>query len=750
MACSPAGVCVEVHSCSTDKECKNLGLVCDKMKGICVECVGALDCPEDKYCLDKVCVPDVCTAGEALCDGNLVVTCSEAGSGWDEGTPCGADKYCELGKCLDMVCDPLESWCEGESLFACNEYGSKLDEIDCSLQGLHCLAGACVANLCEPSTIFCLDELTLSNCAEDGMSHTDEPCPAGQYCSGAECHPWVCTPGQPQCDGNVVLTCSDSGSGLVGPGTDCTLAGQCCEAGACVPKADEVCDGKDNDCNGAVDEGVLSPCGDCNPACKATEVGPGGTEEFAPGDNSSYGFDPDPAGLSVALGDFHPDSVWISNSSENTVSRILAAGAKEVGRYAACSNPSRTAVDLHGNVWVACRNDGGVMKIAGSAEFCTDKNGNGTLDTAYDKNGDGKINGSEVLPKGQDECVMFIVYPGGSCQRSAGVDRHNYAWVGEWNGSDLRRLEPDSGAVVKSIKLTANPYGLVIDQQGIIWVSGRGGNALLRVDPALGETNKYPSTGIGCLQPYGITVDHLGKVWIGNCCCLHVAYRYDPLTGQWASVAVSSRPRGIASSVSGVVYVANDESNRVAAIDVNALKLLGNAELGSGRFPVGVAVDFNEFIWSVNQSSSTASRIDPATLKVDAEIPVGSGPYTYSDMSGYILHNYTAHGLKAYYAHTFGSEAGPVATFKTLTAKFALAGDDPGKVVLVGRTAPTTAGLAAAAWVTLLDASLAASLDVDLPGLVTPGKLLQIKAMIFPASAESIKLTSLAVTWVVN
>ena len=49
--------------------------------------------------------------------------------------------------------------------------------------------------------------------------------------------------------------------------------------------------------------------------------------------------------------------IWIANSGENSVSKIDTVTGNELGRYRTgpgSENPSRTTVDIDGNVWVGC------------------------------------------------------------------------------------------------------------------------------------------------------------------------------------------------------------------------------------------------------------------------------------------------------------------------------------------------------------------------------------------------------------
>ncbi len=60
------------------------------------------------------------------------------------------------------------------------------------------------------------------------------------------------------------------------------VAGDCDDADATqAPGKPELCNEADDDCDDEVDEGVLSPCGDCSSFC-VVRVGPDGDEAFAP------------------------------------------------------------------------------------------------------------------------------------------------------------------------------------------------------------------------------------------------------------------------------------------------------------------------------------------------------------------------------------------------------------------------------------------------------------------------------------
>ena len=539
--------------------------------------------------------------------------------------------------------------------------------------------------------------------------------------------------GCPCSEPGKVIPCFEGDPATIGVGV-CTEGEQACQGQwwtACLGMVEshkESCNGLDDDCDGQVDEGVLSPCGTCDPLSNAADSGPDTPQPFLPDEENSEGVLLTEEGwIELNMDEVDLQHIWIANSAENTVSKLSTVTGAELGRYTVCADPSRTAVDLDGDVWVGCRGDGGVAKIRSHLQDCEDQNGDGTIQTSEDLDGNNVISGAELLPQGQDECVRFLVHPGGTIQRAVGVDAENHAWVGEWNASTLRRLDPETGEVVQTIPdLPAQPYGLVVDALNTIWISGRGGAKLVRVDPVEGTIQAF-SPPQGSFSPYGITLDHLGRIWTANNCCdKQVAWRYDPGTDEWAEAPTGLTPRGITGCMDGRIYVANDQSNRVAVVDADSLEIVAYIELGEGRFPIGMAADFDGYVWAVNQQSGSATKIDIDTLAVVGEYPVGSGPYTYSDMTGYLLHHFTTPA--GHFSHIFGLEGYRI-QWMSVTVAAALPEDTSLQVRV--RTADTQDQLAVAAWFGPFGPFPPESFPLDLAPLELLGALFEVEVSLF-------------------
>ena len=358
--------------------------------------------------------------------------------------------------------------------------------------------------------------------------------------------------------------------------------------------------------------------------------------------------------------------LWVPNSNEGTVSKLDTYTGRELARYRTCpwtdASPSRTTVDLYGNCWLGNRQRGTVVKIGllENGQYL-DRNGNGKVDTSYDRNDDGNITPDEMLPWGEDECVLYEILlvpgqeqtytPGDETVRYANdywnpgprglaVDARGNVWAGTYGGERFYYISETTGQILQTNNFHHTSYGAVISRDGVLWSAGYNysfteQSYVLRFDPRSGDV-KTVSLGHAT---YGLGLDHLGHLFVSGWQDAKLS-RIDVASGtvDWTHEGLNES-RGVAVTDDNDVWVANSAPGTVARWSNDGqLK----TQIPVGTTPTGVSVDAAGKVWVVNNGDEFVKRINPATDSIDlAKRIVGGLHYGYSDMTGILARQTT-------------------------------------------------------------------------------------------------------------
>ncbi|MEN8219058.1 MAG: Calx-beta domain-containing protein [Pseudomonadota bacterium] len=327
--------------------------------------------------------------------------------------------------------------------------------------------------------------------------------------------------------------------------------------------------------------------------------------------------------------------IWVANSGESTVSKINTETGCELGRYRTgpgTENPSRTTVDINGDLWVGNRDSDTATKIALTP---TDTNGDGTITTSQDTNGNCLIESSEVLAWGTDEAVLLRINVDAG-PRAVAIDANNNVWIGGYSGRNMGYYNGETGALIKNIHLGYGCYGALIDSHGTLWIAGRTHDVLVRIDnPADNHTiTAIPASGI-----YGMSIDRNGYVYSASW-EQSLIRKYDPINSLWAyEVSLASNGRGVTVGLDGDVWIVQSNANTITRHDGATGQLKATVSVGS--HPTGAATAEDGKIWVTNRYSNNIMRVDPATNAVDFTHEGHTEPYNYSDMTGIISRSIT-------------------------------------------------------------------------------------------------------------
>ncbi len=351
------------------------------------------------------------------------------------------------------------------------------------------------------------------------------------------------------------------------------------------------------------------------------------------------------------------DFLWVAVSSKGTIVKINTKTGQVIGEYFTSpsgqpKDPSRTTVDLNGNVWATNRAGNSVVHI-GLVENgqCVDRNGNGLIETstgfndikAWTNAGGANTNGG--VSTAADECIIHYTKVNSFGTRHVSVNKDNDIWVSGTSGRRFDLIDGNTGQIKRAEPTVGfGGYGGLIDPAGVIWSS----NPMLRWDTSKPLTGANGTNWTGFNHPsYGLCIDSGGNVWntsFGN--------------GQIRKFAPNGTLLGIFNQgdafSQGCVVDKNDHVWVAHSLNRSTVGHLKNDGTYVGTIPVqsgptGVAVDGAGKIWATNHNSRTVSRINPnagplgpdGVTRVGAvdftTINLGGSLYNYSDMTGSTL-----------------------------------------------------------------------------------------------------------------
>lgn len=339
--------------------------------------------------------------------------------------------------------------------------------------------------------------------------------------------------------------------------------------------------------------------------------------------------------------------IWVANSSEGTISKVNTVTLVEEGRYRTRSDnagsPSRTSVNLTGDVAVANRS-GGVTKVVALHGNCDEMtNGVPGLQTST-----GKL---DVLAWGQDDCVAWhtpspgfnnqrpIAWTSGFLNQNTCAVEDQFVWTTVSNHSQggslhVYRLDGTDGSIESDIPIPQigsgyfMAYGGAVDSENDFWFVTYDTSQLVEVDYDNLTVQIYP-VDLQC--PYGFTVDSLDRPWVGDFCS--GSGFFDPQTQQWTTLP-NILGYGLQEDDEQVMWLATFSPPGLRGIDI-----MTHQEVGWIMLPTnssrGVSVDWEGYVWFVDmQTSAWKVDTDAGTWDVYNGL---NGPYTYSDMTGHGL-----------------------------------------------------------------------------------------------------------------
>ena len=386
------------------------------------------------------------------------------------------------------------------------------------------------------------------------------------------------------------------------------------------------------------------------------DSGGSGTDDTDDGGEPKFdtASDPDiPGGMGCGggHGDVEFSYIWVANSSQNTISKIDTRTLVEHGRYYTrpdkWGNPSRTSVNLNGDVAVANRS-GGLTKVFADVDDCVDSNGQPGIQTSSGAN--------DVLDWQVEECHAWhtpmayasqrpVAWTPGTLNEQACRYEDMKVWTAGTSDNsvniDVLLVNGDGGDVEEKITVQGMAsegwgapfglYGAAVDGDGNLYASQLADDAkVIRV--ALEDMSYEIIDNPAPWHWYGMTVDSDGYLWL---CSTTGPARFEYETQEWKTAEVGGGEGCMADAGSdGLLWMAKGLTG-IQGVNRQTLQVEKECPDTNGAY--GISVDFEGYVWAV-PFGSDLNRVDPETCEYETYSGL-SGAYTYSDMTGFALAN---------------------------------------------------------------------------------------------------------------
>ena len=276
-------------------------------------------------------------------------------------------------------------------------------------------------------------------------------------------------------------------------------------------------------------------------------------------------------------------SVYVANTSGNSVSVIDAATNTVTATIPLGAGPGGVAVSRSGSVYVANWSGNSVWVIDAATNAVT------------------------------------ATVPVGASPSGVAVSRSGSVYVANNGGNTVSVIDVATNSVTATIPVGGGPGDVAASAWGSVYVVNAITNDLSVIDSV---TNSVSGT-IEVVAGVGNVATSLSSIYVAN--NFAKVSVIDQALGMFtATIEVGSLPGGLAVSPSGSVYVADTGGDRVSVIDGSTNSV--TATIGVGNSPKDVAVTPSGTVYVTNGASNTVSVIDGSTNSVTETIPVGASP----------------------------------------------------------------------------------------------------------------------------
>lgn len=171
----------------------------------------------------------------------------------------------------------------------------------------------------------------------------------------------------------------------------------------------------------------------------------------------------------------------------------------------------------------------------------------------------------------------------------------------------------------------ANPYGISVDENGVVWFAETGSGSIGRYDPITGTLHEFalPQTGS---RPFYLTVDKNGTVWVSETQYNQIVM-FDSKSSTFRQFPIPTPgavPGGITADNSGNIWFTEEISDKIGRLVPSTGNITEFQIPTTDSIPIQVAVDQHGVVWFTESKTGKIGGLNPSNGSVSEFTPSNS------------------------------------------------------------------------------------------------------------------------------
>jgi streptogramin lyase len=158
----------------------------------------------------------------------------------------------------------------------------------------------------------------------------------------------------------------------------------------------------------------------------------------------------------------------------------------------------------------------------------------------------------------------------------------------------------------------ANPYGIMVDKSGAVWIAETGSGNVARYEPTTGTFSEFPLPQTGS-RPFYLTIDNNGTVWISETQYNQIV-KFAPTTNTFKQYPIPTPgavPGGVAADNNGNIWFTEEIGDKIGRLEPLTGNITEFQIPTADSIPIQTTIDANGFVWFTESKGGKIGMVNP-------------------------------------------------------------------------------------------------------------------------------------------